>query len=100
MVYYGHAENAEGKEYLGLTLPLWLGAVGLGVGIVLALVLRFVFPEFFSRKRETAAPGILDMKVERAPMHLMGSEHVTSGEHWLTPEGGETGRPTPPDAPS
>lgn len=100
MIYYGHAENAEGKEYLGLTLPLWLGAVGLGVGIALALVLRFVFPEFFSRKRETAAPGILDLKVERAPMHLMGSEHVTSGEHWLTPEASEPERPAPPDAPS
>ncbi len=103
--YYGKAENAEGKEYLGLTLPLWLGLVGLGIGLVLAIVSRRHFKEFFSRKTETAPPGTLDLVVERAPAHLMGREHVTSGEHWLTPEATgvtpeatdeEPEQPTPP----
>ena len=26
IIYYGHAENSEGKQYLGLTLPIWLGS--------------------------------------------------------------------------
>src|SRR5205807_4583161 len=29
ITFYGHKANAEGKEYLGLTLPLWLGGVGM-----------------------------------------------------------------------
>ncbi len=94
--YYGHEANSEGKEYLGLTLPLWFGGIGMIVGLALAVVSRFYFRSFFSRKTETAAPGLLDAVVERAPTHLMGREHVTSGEHWLTPEDAPEQR-TPPD---
>ena len=32
--YYGHKENSEGKIYLGLTLPLWFGGVGMVIGVV------------------------------------------------------------------
>ena len=51
--------------------------------------------------------SLLDAPVERAPVHLMGSEHVTSVEHPLTPEadggspsGGARGGPgdKPPSA--
>jgi amino acid transporter len=93
MVHYGHKANAEGKEYLGLTLPLWLGAVGMGVGVALMIVSRFYFRPFFSRKTETAPPGLLDARVERAPAHLMGPEHVTHGAHLLTPEADDVPRP-------
>jgi amino acid transporter len=94
--YYGHKANVEEhKQYLGLTLPLWFGGVGMIVGVVLMLISRPFFRPFFSRKTETAAPGLLDAKVERAPTHLMGPEHVTHGVHLLTPEGGE-GPPKPP----
>ena len=55
---------------VGLTLPLWFGAVGMGVGLVLMLVLRPYFKQFFSRKTEAAPPGILDAPLERAPAHL------------------------------
>jgi hypothetical protein len=60
--------------------------VGLGVGVVLMLISRLYFRPFFARKTETAAPGLLDARVEHAPAHLMGREHVTHGVHLLTPE--------------
>ncbi len=107
IAYYGEKAHAEGKEYLGLTLPIWLGGIGMVIGLLLALVSRPYFRQFFSRKLETAPPGLLDAPVERAPVHLMGSEHVTSVEHPLTPEadggspsGGARGGPgdKPPSA--
>jgi amino acid transporter len=95
LVYYGHRENAEGKEYLHLTLPIWLGGIGMVLGAVLMLASRPYFRRFFSRKTETATPGILDLVVERAPLHLMGAEHVTSAAHPLTPESEESEPPPP-----
>ena len=97
--YYGHKENAEGKQYLGLTLPLWFGGIGMLIGVAVMFASRPAFKPFFSRKTETAPPGLLDAPVERAPVHLMGPEAVTSGEHWLTPEADQPEQP-PPDAPS
>jgi amino acid transporter len=81
LIYYGHAENAEGKEYLGLTLPLWLGGVGMAVGFVLMMLIRPSFKSYFGekylfgRKTEVAPPGILDAPIERAPAHLFGPSH-------------------------
>ncbi len=99
IIYYGHAKNSEGKIYAGLTLPLWFGLVGMVIGIVLMLISRPFFKPFFARKPETAPPGLLDAKVERAPAHLMGREHVTHGLHVLTPEAGEEPeQPAPPPA--
>jgi hypothetical protein len=94
LVYYGHAANSEGKEYLGLTLPLWLGGIGMVLGVVLMVVSRFYFRPFFARRTETAAPGLLDQRVERAPTHLMGSQHVTH-PHVVHYEGGD-GSSRPP----
>jgi amino acid transporter len=68
--YYGHKANAEGKEYLGLTLPLWLGGIGMVLGFVLMLLSRIPFRTFFSRKTETAPAGLLDQPVEHAPAHF------------------------------
>jgi amino acid transporter len=70
IIYYGHKAHAEGKEYLGLTLPLWFGLVGMVVGVVLMLLSRPRFREFFSRKTEAAPAGILDVPVERSPAHF------------------------------
>jgi amino acid transporter len=94
--YYGHRANAEGKEYLGLTLPLWFGAIGMVLGVVLMVVSRPFFKAFFSRRMETAPAGLLDRPVERAPAHMLGPAHVTHGVHVLTPEAEET--TPPPDA--
>jgi amino acid transporter len=70
ITYYAHQAHAEGKEYLGLTLPIWLGGIGMVVGFVIMLVSRPYFKQFFSRKTETAPPGILDVPVEHAPAHF------------------------------
>jgi amino acid transporter len=95
--YYGKAVNSEGKIYLGLTLPIWFGVVGMVVGAVLMVISRFYFRPFFSRHTETPPLGLLDQPVERAPLHLMGRAHVTHGVHVLTPEADEG--PPPPTAP-
>jgi amino acid transporter len=99
IVYYGHAANSEGKIYLGLTLPLWFGLVGMAVGVALMILSRFYFRAYFARRPETAPPGLLDARVEHAPVHLMGPEHVTHGAHLLTPEAGEEPPQQPPRQP-
>jgi amino acid transporter len=58
--FYGHAENVSSKPILGITLPLWFGIGGMLLGVVIMLVSRPYFKEFFSRKTETAPPGILE----------------------------------------
>jgi amino acid transporter len=68
--YYGHKVHAEGKEYLGLTLPIWFGGIGMVVGFFVMLLSRPRYRAFFSRKRETAPPGLLDAPTEHAPAHF------------------------------
>jgi amino acid transporter len=70
IVFYGHRENAEGKEYLHLTLPIWLGGIGMVIGALLMVASRPRFRAFFSRRSETAPPGLLDEAVEHAPARL------------------------------
>jgi amino acid transporter len=95
--YYGKAVNSEGKIYLGLTLPIWFGVVGMLVGAVLMVLSRSYFRPFFGRKTETAPLGLLDQPVERAPAHLMGShrEPVAAGDLPRDP----TREPPPPPPP-
>jgi uncharacterized membrane protein YqhA len=66
-VYYGHAENVSSKPILGITLPLWMGIGGMLVGVILMIVSRPFFKDFFSRRLETAKPGLLEEPVEHAP---------------------------------
>jgi amino acid transporter len=68
--YYGHKVHAEGKEYLGLTLPIWFGGIGMVFGFVVMLVSRPYFRDFFKRKTEAAPPGLLDAPVEHARAHF------------------------------
>jgi amino acid transporter len=70
ITYYAHASHAEGKEYLGLTLPIWFGGIGMIFGLLLMLLSRPRFREFFSRKTETSPPGLLEQPVEHAPAHF------------------------------
>jgi amino acid transporter len=70
MIFYGHEANVESPPILGITLPIWMGIGGLLLGLVLMLVSRFFFRQFFARKTETAPPGLLETPVEHAPAHF------------------------------
>jgi amino acid transporter len=59
-VYYWDKSHVESPPLAGITLPIWFGVGGLLLGFVLMLVSRPFFREFFSRKLETAPPGLLD----------------------------------------
>jgi amino acid transporter len=58
--YYGETAHVESKPILGITLPLWMGIGGMVLGAIVMLVSRPFFKGFFSRKTETAPPGVLD----------------------------------------
>jgi amino acid transporter len=58
--YYLKTENVESAPLLGITLPIWFGIGGMLLGLIIMLVSRPYFKEFFSRKTETAPPGLLD----------------------------------------
>jgi amino acid transporter len=66
-IHYGHAENVASKPILGITLPIWMGIGGLLLGVVLMLISRPFFREYFSRKLETAPPGLLERPLAVTP---------------------------------
>jgi amino acid transporter len=66
--FYGHVENVESKPILGITLPLWIGIGGMILGAVIMLISRPYFKEFFSRKTETAPPGLLEQPPPTGPV--------------------------------
>jgi len=67
VLFYGEAENVSSKPILGITLPLWMGIGGMLVGLILMIVSRPFFRDFFSRKLETVQPGLFEEPVEHAP---------------------------------
>ncbi len=69
-IHYGHKANVESKPIGPFTLPILMGVGGLVLGVVLMLVSRFYFRDFFKRKTETAPPGLLEQPVEHAPAHF------------------------------
>ncbi len=66
--YYAHTANVESKPILGITLPLWMGIGGMLLGAIVMLVSRPYFREFFSRKTETAPPGLLEQPPPTGPV--------------------------------
>lgn len=70
MIAYGHAAEVESKPILGITLPLWMGIGGLLLGVILMLISRSYFREYFARRTETAKPGLFEEPVEHAPAHF------------------------------
>ncbi len=66
--YYSEAENVSSKPILGITLPLWMGIGGMLLGAVIMLISRPYFKEFFSRKTETAPPGLLEQPPPTGPV--------------------------------
>ncbi len=69
-VHYSEAKNVETKPILGITLPIWMGIGGLVLGVVLMIVARLHFREYFSRKTETVQHGLFEEPVEHAPAHF------------------------------
>ncbi|HTZ63437.1 MAG TPA: APC family permease [Solirubrobacteraceae bacterium] len=65
--YYSNTANVESKPILGITLPLWMGIGGMVLGFIIMLISRPYFREFFSRKTETAPPGLLEQPPPVAP---------------------------------
>ncbi len=65
--YYGEKAHVASKPILGVTLPIWMGIGGLLIGVILMLVSRLHFREYFSRKLETVQPGLFEQPVEHAP---------------------------------
>ncbi|HEY2767596.1 MAG TPA: APC family permease [Solirubrobacteraceae bacterium] len=66
--FYGHAENVESPPIAGITLPLWMGIGGMVLGGVIMIASRPFFKEFFSRKTETAPPGLLKQPPPTGPV--------------------------------
>ena len=60
IIYYGETKHVESAPLAGITLPIWFGIGGMVLGLILMLASRPYFKEFFSRRTETAPPGILD----------------------------------------
>ncbi|HEX5307875.1 MAG TPA: APC family permease [Solirubrobacteraceae bacterium] len=65
--YYSKAENVSSKPILGITLPLWMGIGGMLLGLVLMVISRPFFRDFFARKLEVVKPGLFEQPVEHAP---------------------------------
>ncbi len=51
VIYYGHEINDYSKPFLGLGVPIWIGILGIGSGVVLMLVQRVRAPGFFRREK-------------------------------------------------
>jgi hypothetical protein len=95
-VYCGHAENVSSKPILDITLPLWMGIGGMLIGVVLMLISRPFFRDFFSRKLETAEPGLLEKHVEH---HSRGSNTAFTKRHRLSCHTQEPLHRKPPTGP-
>ena len=51
VIYYGHSVNDYSPPLLGLGVPVWIGILGVGSGIILMFVRRATRPHFFGERR-------------------------------------------------
>jgi hypothetical protein len=49
--YYSNAENDSSPPLLGLGVPVWIGILGVGSGILLMLYRRVTAPAYFTEPR-------------------------------------------------
>jgi amino acid transporter len=59
LIFYQNANNDLSKPILGIGTPVFIGIGSLLLGVVLMLIARFPYREFFSRKLEVADPAVL-----------------------------------------
>jgi amino acid transporter len=69
-IHYSESKNVETKPILGITLPIWMGIGGLVLGVVLMILARLRYRDYFSRRTEVVTPGMFDEPVEHAPAHF------------------------------
>ncbi|HYB22798.1 MAG TPA: APC family permease [Solirubrobacteraceae bacterium] len=67
-LYYKVTSHVAAKPILGITLPLWMGVGGMVLGFIVMLASRPVFRAYFSRKTETAPPGLLEQAPPAGPV--------------------------------
>ena len=54
VIFYGHVRNDYSSPILHISIPVWIGILGVGGGIVLMLWRRLTAPAFFQEKRYVA----------------------------------------------
>jgi amino acid transporter len=59
LIFYSHPANSSSPPVFGVGVPVVVGVGSLVLGVVLMLVSRPIFPEYFARKREVADPALL-----------------------------------------
>jgi amino acid transporter len=64
LIDYNKVENTYAGKFLGFGVPVAIGVGMLLLGVVVMLIANFFYPRFFRRKRDTAAPGILEGQVQ------------------------------------
>jgi amino acid transporter len=72
--YYSDATNDSSPPLLGLGVPVWIGILGIGGGVVLMLVRRATSPGFFQRERRMVAGDQIEVvtpEAEFAPAESM-----------------------------
>ena len=71
-IYYGHTTNVSAPPIhlfgASITLPLLMGIGGMVLGAIIMLISRPFFREYFSRKTETAPPGLLEQPPPAEPV--------------------------------
>jgi amino acid transporter len=72
-----HDYSQAGVNYapplLGIQVPIVIGIGSLLLGVVGMLLAMIPYRSFFRRRPEVAEPGLLERPVERAPLHLEGT---------------------------
>jgi amino acid transporter len=73
VIYYGHAVNDYSTPLLGLGVPVWIGILGVGSGVILMLVRQATRPRFFRERRLTYGDEIkvVTPEAEFAPADSM-----------------------------
>jgi amino acid transporter len=78
LTFYSKHLDANGetinyaKPILGIEVPIAIGIGSLLLGVVAMLFAMVPYRDFFRHKPEVATPGVLDVPVERAPLHFEG----------------------------
>jgi hypothetical protein len=55
VTYYSDSANDSSPPLFGIGIPVWIGILGIGGGVVLMLIRRATSPGFFERERRMVA---------------------------------------------